>query len=50
MTEKLNVAINRFSKKQMTFFRRMEKRGVKIHWINPKSSDEIFNLSTKYLQ
>ena len=32
MVEKLNFAINRFSKRQMTFFRRMEKRGIKIHW------------------
>ena len=30
---KLNTAIHRFSKKQMTFFRRMEKRGLKINWI-----------------
>jgi tRNA dimethylallyltransferase len=34
MVCKLNVAINRFSKRQMTFFRRMEKRGIKIKWIN----------------
>ena len=33
MLEKLNYAINRFSKRQMTFFRRMEKRGIKIEWI-----------------
>ena len=33
MKEKLNFAINRFSKKQMTFFRRMEKRGINIKWI-----------------
>ena len=31
---KLNSAIHQFSKKQMTFFRRMEKRGIKINWIN----------------
>jgi len=34
MVEKLNFAINRFSKRQMTFFRRMEKRGIKIHWLS----------------
>jgi|TARA_B110000495_G_scaffold194607_1_gene201161 tRNA dimethylallyltransferase len=33
MFQKLNTAIHRFSKKQMTFFRRMEKRGLKINWI-----------------
>ena len=30
MIEKLNYAINRFSKRQMTFYRRMEKRGINI--------------------
>ena len=34
MRDKLNYAINRFSKRQMTFFRRMEKRGININWIN----------------
>ena len=31
--EELNKAIHKFAKKQMTFFRRMEKRGIKIQWI-----------------
>ena len=31
MKNKLNYAINRFSKRQMTFFRRMEKRHLTIH-------------------
>ena len=31
---KLNSAIHQFAKKQMTFFRRMEKRGITINWIN----------------
>ena len=30
----LNSAIHQFAKKQMTFFRRMEKRNIKIEWIN----------------
>jgi tRNA dimethylallyltransferase len=33
MVEKLNIAINQFSKRQMTFFRRMEKRGINIKWL-----------------
>ena len=37
MHDKLNYAINRFSKRQMTFFRRMEKRGINIHWINSEN-------------
>lgn len=32
MFEKLNSAINNFAKRQMTWLRRMEKHGVKIHW------------------
>ena len=35
MKLKLKFAINKFSKRQMTFFRRMEKRGIKINWVNP---------------
>jgi len=33
MFEKLNTAIHQFAKRQMTFFRRMQKRGIQIHWI-----------------
>ena len=33
MFQKLNSSIHQFAKRQMTFFRRMEKRGVKINWI-----------------
>ena len=29
----LNTAIHRFSKRQMTYFRGMERRGIPIHWI-----------------
>lgn len=30
----LNTAIHQFSKRQMTWFRKMEKDGTKIHWID----------------
>ncbi|MDD4141937.1 MAG: tRNA (adenosine(37)-N6)-dimethylallyltransferase MiaA [Bacteroidales bacterium] len=33
---KLNIAIHQFSKRQMTWFRRMEKHGYHIEWINIK--------------
>ncbi|MEQ7799436.1 tRNA (adenosine(37)-N6)-dimethylallyltransferase MiaA [Pedobacter sp. ASV1-7] len=33
LVEKLTIAICQFAKRQMTFFRKMEKDGVKIHWI-----------------
>ena len=39
--QKLNSAIHQFSKKQMTFFRRMEKRNIKIHWIKENNMNEI---------
>ncbi|WP_319482295.1 tRNA (adenosine(37)-N6)-dimethylallyltransferase MiaA [uncultured Draconibacterium sp.] len=34
MFSKLEIAIHQFAKRQMTWFRGMEKRGTKIHWIN----------------
>ncbi|HEX2935681.1 MAG TPA: tRNA (adenosine(37)-N6)-dimethylallyltransferase MiaA [Bacteroidales bacterium] len=30
----LNTAIHQFAKRQMTWFRRMEKKGFRIHWID----------------
>ncbi len=38
MFEALNTAIHQFAKRQMTWFRRMEKHGTKIHWIDGQSS------------
>ena len=34
MFEQLNIAIHQFSKRQMTWFRRMEKHGIVIHWLD----------------
>lgn len=34
MFDKLNIAIHQFSKRQMTWFRRMERKGTNIHWID----------------
>jgi tRNA dimethylallyltransferase len=34
MTGKLNTAIHQFAKRQMTWFRKMEKEGTVIHWID----------------
>ncbi len=34
MFEQLLQSIRRFSKKQMTWYRRMEKNGTKIHWMD----------------
>jgi tRNA dimethylallyltransferase len=34
MTNRLEIAIHQFAKRQMTWFRGMERRGFKIHWID----------------
>jgi tRNA dimethylallyltransferase len=34
MVERLNTAIHQFAKRQMTWFRGMERRGATIHWID----------------
>jgi len=34
MYTQLEIAIHQFAKRQMTWFRGMERRGFKIHWIN----------------
>ena len=36
MTAKLEIGIHQFAKRQMTWFRRMEKKGHSIHWIDAK--------------
>jgi tRNA dimethylallyltransferase len=33
MVEKLNIAIHQFAKRQMTWFRKMEREGTIIHWL-----------------
>lgn len=38
--EGLRIAIHQFAKRQMTWFRRMEKNGYQIHWINAALSLE----------
>ena len=36
MIHDLEIAIHQFSKRQMTWFRGMERRGIHIHWIDAK--------------
>ncbi len=44
MFTQLEIAIHQFAKRQMTWFRGMERRGFKIHWINAAlSMDEKLN-------
>ncbi len=41
----LNTAIHQFAKRQMTWFRRMEKKGFRIHWIDGDTPlDEKINI------
>lgn len=40
MLQNLEVAIHQFAKRQMTWFRRMEKKGTNIHWIDGELSME----------
>ncbi len=46
MVERLNIAIHQFAKRQMTYFRKMERDGLKINWLSnnlpfDKKLDEI---------
>ena len=40
MEEKLFIAIRQFAKRQETWFRMMEKKGVEIHWLTQTASKE----------
>jgi len=40
MAKKLETEIHRFSKRQMTFFRKMEKDGIAINWLDHLHSEE----------
>lgn len=53
MTGKLEVEIHRFAKRQMTWFRGMERRGVMINWIDgnlgeQEKVDAIISLAQRF--
>ena len=48
MFQKLNSAIHKFAKKQMTWFRKMEREGVNINWFNGNDYNRILTLIEKY--
>lgn len=48
LQERLTTAICQFAKRQMTFFRKMEKDGVKIHWL--PADLEVSDLRERTLQ
>lgn len=41
--QKLETEIHRYAKRQMTFFRKMEKDGIKIHWLKGETTEEQLN-------
>ena len=41
MFDSLNVAIHRFAKRQDTWFRRMERQGVEIHWLDGRAGPDV---------
>ena len=49
MFEKLEMEIHRFAKRQMTWFRGMERRGFKINWLDYNLQDEEFEQSVTQL-
>jgi tRNA dimethylallyltransferase len=40
MFQKLNSAIHAFAKRQMTWYRKMEKEGTIIHWLDGNNFEE----------
>lgn len=49
MVNDLEIAIHQFAKRQMTWFRGMEKRGIKINWLPYNLSADEFMSSVKAL-
>lgn len=44
MFDTLNTRIHQFAKRQETWFRRMEKQGIQIHWIKGDDYDSLKNI------
>ncbi|MDE6555706.1 MAG: tRNA (adenosine(37)-N6)-dimethylallyltransferase MiaA [Duncaniella sp.] len=49
MTRQLEIAIHQFAKRQMTWFRGMEKRGFPIHWLSASLPADQFVLAVERL-
>jgi tRNA dimethylallyltransferase len=50
MKNKLNTAIHQFAKRQETWFRRMEKKGIVINWLQSNDYSLLKENVMKYLQ
>ncbi|RMD48984.1 MAG: tRNA (adenosine(37)-N6)-dimethylallyltransferase MiaA [Ignavibacteria bacterium] len=49
MYQKLNSAIHNFAKRQMTWYRKMEKEGIKINWIKAGDTPEAEKLIREFV-
>jgi tRNA dimethylallyltransferase len=50
MFQTLNTRIHQFAKKQETWFRRMEKKGTTIHWINGDDCDQAAKIVKRLMK
>jgi len=50
MYQKLASAIIKYSKRQMTWFRKMEKAGIKIHWLKNNELEQAKELVTSFVK
>ena len=50
MFQKLNSAIHKFAKRQMTWFRKMEREGINIHWVDKEKEDDIYPMVEEFLR
>jgi len=49
MYQKLNSAIHNFAKRQMTWFRKMEREGIKINWFKNYAFEKAEKLIEKFI-
>lgn len=52
MVTRLETEIHRFAKRQMTFFKKMEKDGIRIHWLNNElpAAEQAHIIAASYRQ
>lgn len=50
MFQKLNSSIHKFAKRQMTWYRKMEREGIDIHWIDKGKEDGIYPKVEEFLK
>jgi tRNA dimethylallyltransferase len=50
MFQKLNTSIHQYAKRQETWFRRMEKNGVRIYWIDGADDEKAIALIARLIE